>query len=116
VTGVARSEGDAPFIWTGHIDLGYVQDNVEVRGNDDKDTVAGGQHVSKHFRCVDPVRIRTAAAVHHGVTRSSFTARTSISYSRPTIGGRAKCQVSPCDAAPRATKRSAMKLWISCTA
>jgi hypothetical protein len=57
-----------------------------------------------------------AALVDYAVTRSSFTARTSISYSRPIIGGRAKCQVSPCDAAPRATRRSATKLWISCTA
>ena len=36
-----------------------------------------------------------AAPVYYEITRSSFMARTSISYSRPTIGGRAKCQVSP---------------------
>ncbi len=56
-----------------------------------------------------------AARIYCAATRSSFTARTSISYSRPTIGGRAKCQLSPCDAAPRATRRSATKPWISCT-
>jgi hypothetical protein len=49
------------------------------------------------------------------ITISRLTRRQSISYSRSTTGGRAKCQVRPERAAPRRTISSAANGWKSCT-
>ncbi len=53
------------------------------------------------------------SALDHGPRASR--ARQSISYSRSTTGGRAKCQVRPERSAPRRTSSSTSAWWKSCT-
>jgi hypothetical protein len=56
-----------------------------------------------------------AAAGAHQITSSRAAPRTSISYSRPTTGGRAKCQDRPPAAAPRAAISGPTSAPMSCT-
>ena len=45
VIGVATGEVDAAVVRAGDFNLGRVQDGVEVSGNGDNDTIAGGEQI-----------------------------------------------------------------------
>jgi hypothetical protein len=66
-----------------------------------------------------PEKVKDPVGRHLGACRYSTISRamprTSISNSRPTTGGRAKCQVSPPGTAPRRTSSSGRIGKTSCT-